>query len=265
MLGGYVGSSVLRMLTRVVGPEQVPPGDIDARASSKLGRLFGPAVYERLAGKTVVDFGSGRGGDAVHIATRGAGHVFGVEIREDYVEEARLLAAAQGVAARCSFVNPLRDRAAYESLYGCCDVVVSVDAFEHFDDPAEALREMYRLLTPGGSLLISFGPPWLHPYGAHMGHVNRMPWLHFLFRESTILAAENRGALRFEESSSGPNRMTVRRFERIAAASEFELLHIRALPVWGLWWFARNVWTREYFTSVVNCEMTKGARAYSPG
>lgn len=37
----------------------------------------------------------------------------------------------------------------------CCDVVLSTDALQYIPDPAEAIREMHRVLRPGGRLILS--------------------------------------------------------------------------------------------------------------
>lgn len=42
------------------------------------------------------------------------------------------------------------------------DLVISSDSLEHFHDPAQALREVSRVLTPGGTLVIWV--PFLHPF-----------------------------------------------------------------------------------------------------
>jgi SAM-dependent methyltransferase len=40
------------------------------------------------------------------------------------------------------------------------DIIVSLDSFEHFDEPAEILATMNRILKPTGSVLVAFGPTW---------------------------------------------------------------------------------------------------------
>lgn len=86
-IGGSIGYHVLRRIS--------PGGTIggctgDAyRDQSKLETLFGPRIWERLVGKTVIDFGCGPGEDTVDICMHGAGHVIGVDIREDFLQQAR--------------------------------------------------------------------------------------------------------------------------------------------------------------------------------
>ena len=55
------------------------------------------------------------------------------------------------------------------------EVITSIDAFEHYDEPGAVLEMMRDLLVPGGTVYVSFGPPWWHPYGCHMAFMNAPP------------------------------------------------------------------------------------------
>ena len=142
---------------------------------SKLEVLLGPEVWQRARGKVVVDFGCGEGEEAVELAEHGAAHVIGIDIREKWLEHAQALANARDVADRCTFVQRWTGGAT-------ADVIVSLDSFEHFEDPAEILRIMDSMLAPTGRVLAAFGPTWYHPYGGHLFSV--FPWAHLLFSEA---------------------------------------------------------------------------------
>lgn len=74
------------------------------------------------------------------------------------------------------------------------DVVFSFDAFEHFLDPPAVLREVHRILNPGGVLYASFGPLYFSPQGAHQWASVDVPYCHLLFREDDLNAsAASRG------------------------------------------------------------------------
>lgn len=103
-------------------------------------------------GERVVDLGCGRGGDLVRAAALvgPAGRVTGVDATERMVVAARERTAAlpnvavvQGDLAAV----PLPDHAA--------DVVVSNCAINHAVDKAAVYREVRRLLSPGGRLVVS--------------------------------------------------------------------------------------------------------------
>jgi ubiquinone/menaquinone biosynthesis C-methylase UbiE len=259
-LSGGFGEGVLAATTRCVGPRQYDYDDNDPYTTSRLRQYFGEATLRGLAGKRVVDFGCGYGADVVAVALEGAGAVVGVDVQEPRLEAARRCAKDHGVEERCRFVNATADKEGYAAL-GEFDAAISIDAFEHFADPAAVLAEMRRLLRPGGRVLISFGPPWKHPYGAHLDHFNRMPWIHFIFADATIMAVRQRyfddGATRLEDVAGGLNRMTVARFEEIVERSGFRVVTLEPVPIRKLRPLARHRALREYVTSVVHAELEK--------
>jgi 2-polyprenyl-3-methyl-5-hydroxy-6-metoxy-1,4-benzoquinol methylase len=216
---------------------------------SKLTVLLGSELLSELKGKVVIDFGCGDGLQAVEIAQHGAARVIGVDILENSLARARQHAASAGVSDKCIFVTRTEEKA---------DAVVSLDAFEHFDDPAAILDLIYDLLKPSGFIVASFGPTWYHPYGGHLFSV--FPWAHLVFGESALLRwrsdIRHDGAKRFREVEGGLNQMTIRRFERIVAASRFRLETIEAVPIRKLAPI-HNSLTREFTTSLVRCKLVK--------
>jgi len=71
------------------------------------------------------------------------------------------------------------------------DLALSLSTFEHFLDPAGALRELARVLRPGGAALISFEPVWTAPNGHHLHHFGEVtalvpPWGHLLHDEAGL-------------------------------------------------------------------------------
>jgi SAM-dependent methyltransferase len=142
------------------------------------------------------------------------------------------------------------------------DVVVSIDAFEHFDDPADILRIMDRLTKPDGVVVTVFGPTWYHPLGGHSFSV--FPWSHLVFSEQALLRWRSdfrpEGATRFEEIGGGLNRMTIRRFEDLVAESPFELGSLEAVPIRKLR-ALHNACTREFTSAVVRCRLVKRNRS----
>jgi SAM-dependent methyltransferase len=256
-----VGSAIVDALFRAFGPVTTDFEDNDPIRTAQLSKLLSPSIYSLLSGTRVVDFGSGRGADAVSAALNGA-DVIGIEIRPQYIETSRALAEHHGVTAHCQFIAPESEPRRYRALYGTCDVVVAIDSFEHFDSPDLVLSEMYRLLKPGGTVFISFGPPWLHPYGAHMTHFSRFPWIHLVFTERAVLSSASRrgidrNARSYNETIAEPNRMTIARFKHAIDATPFERVYLRCIPIRRLSWLAAVPSLREFVTSVVKCELRK--------
>jgi len=138
---------------------------------------------------------------------------------------------------------------------GVADVIVCLDSFEHFERPADILRLMHRLLKPGGSVEVAFGPPWYHPYGGHLFSV--FPYAHLLFSERALVTW--RGTLPGKEPKTsfldaGLNKMTVRRFEQIVRESPFRFTRFEAVPIRKLRPVANRL-SREFTTSIVRCRL----------
>jgi SAM-dependent methyltransferase len=219
---------------------------------SKLDLLGNPLD---VAGKTVIDFGCGEGHECVELAQRGARKVIGVDIRSELLERARELAIRHGVAETCKFAQRTQEKA---------DMVISLDAFEHFDNPAEILSLMEGLLKPGGSIRVSFGPTWYHPLGGHLFSV--FPWAHLVFSETALIRwrsdFKGDGATRFHEVAGGLNCMTIRRFERLVEGSSLKANWFECVPIRRLRRL-HNSATREFTTSIVRCELVRRHEAVS--
>jgi len=236
-----IGASVLGAIAKHKNTG-LPDGEPPAYANrSKLEVLLGPEIWAEVAGREVLDFGCGPGIEAVAMAKRGVAHVIGIDIRQKWLQEARVRAEQGGVADRCEF---------HTTWSKPVDLIVCVDCFEHFADPAAILTQMHQLLRPGGKVLVSFGPPWRHPLGGHVYSV--FPFAHLVFPESSLVqwrsTFKTDGARTIEES--GLNKMTVKRFERVVAASPFKFERFEAVPISRLRPFAGRS-TREITTSVV--------------
>jgi SAM-dependent methyltransferase len=216
---------------------------------SKLAVLMGDGFFSRITGRVVIDFGCGEGGDAVEMAGRGAKQVIGIDIREDVLQVARQKALSRGLKNACSFVTSTNETA---------DVIVSVDAFEHFADPAGILCAMNRLLQPEGEVLVSFGPTWYHPSGGHLFSV--FPWAHLIFSERALIRWRSTfkmdGATRFSEVAGGLNQMTISRFQELVADSPLQLASLELVPIRKLRHLHGRL-TREFTTAIVRCRMVK--------
>ncbi|HEY7326123.1 MAG TPA: class I SAM-dependent methyltransferase [Gemmataceae bacterium] len=215
---------------------------------SKLETYWGTGVWDELAGRTVLDYGCGTGGDSLEIARRGARRVIGLDIFPMALEVAAKAAERANLAERCTFQTAIGDEV---------DAIICIDCFEHFADPAAVLRTMASVLRPGGTVFVSFGPPWLHPYGGHSFSV--FPWAHLLFTEKSLLRWRSLhcsdGATRFHEVRGGLNQMTVSGFLSLVEKSPLQMMEFAAIPIRPLR-LLHNRLTREFFTSIVRCKLT---------
>lgn len=208
-----------------------------------------------LEGKSVLDVGCGIGALCVEALRRDALRAVGVDTRLEfgrrYVErfQAELGSRIQLVAT-AGDLSELGDER--------FDVVCSKDCMEHYADPESFVPVMTRHLKPGGEFVVGFGSPWKSPYGGHLDYMTKLPWSHLLFPESVIMAERrrfrpNENATRYEEIAGGLNKMTLRRFRSIMAASdlrcEFMATNVSEHPaVKAMGIVSRVPGLTEYFT-----------------
>jgi len=105
-----------------------------------------------LPGETLVDFGSGRGGDLVRASERvgPGGRAIGVDANPAMLEVARERTAG---LANVRLVRS--DLASVDLPDGCADVVISNCTINHAPDKVAVYREVHRILRPGGRAVVS--------------------------------------------------------------------------------------------------------------
>jgi len=253
LIGGTIGYRLLKSLSA-----QGETGYCDGsayRGRSKIEVLFGPQIWNEFEGKVVIDFGCGSGVEVSEIAQHGARKVIGLDKRAHILSNARHRAQQAGVLDRCVFAAETSEKA---------DVILSIDAFEHFDDPIGILRVMRTLVKDDGVLIVAFGPPWYHPFGGHLFSV--FPWAHLLFTEGCLIRwrsdFKSDGATRFSEIEGGLNRMTIRRFKKLVSESEFAFETFEAAPIKRAAVLS-NALTKEFFTAIVRCRLVPRNRVHA--
>jgi SAM-dependent methyltransferase len=130
--------------------EGIPESSIESFAGT--GNPF--RIGELRAGERVVDVGCGAGIDSLIAAKMvgPAGHVTGVDMTSAMLDKARA-AAAEGKSANVEFMEGYGERLPVAD--GSVDVVISNGALNLMPDKVAALREMARVLKPGGRLQIA--------------------------------------------------------------------------------------------------------------
>jgi len=101
-------------------------------------------------GRRVLEVGCGVGDFAVHLARAGA-EMTAVDFSPAAIEMARARATTHGVAVDFRAENAQALPFSSESF----DTVFSCECLEHLPDPAQALREMARVLRRGGQLVLT--------------------------------------------------------------------------------------------------------------
>jgi ubiquinone/menaquinone biosynthesis C-methylase UbiE len=122
----------------------------------RLTRLQGERIIAALPlkpGMTVADIGTGAGVmlPLFSKAVGPKGKVISEDIFPDFLDAARRNAAKQGLN-NVQFV--LGNEKDVNLPSACCDLAVTIDAYHHFDYPAEMLASLARSLKPGGQLVI---------------------------------------------------------------------------------------------------------------
>lgn len=126
--------------------------------------------YVSLPGARVLDAGSGLGLYVAHMREAGA-EVYGVEL--DHAKAA----AVPGCLVASVTGLPYSD--------GVFDLVLSHEVIEHVDDDARAVREAYRVLKPGGRMVV-FCPNRWYPWETHGAfwrgryHFGNIPLVNYL-------------------------------------------------------------------------------------
>jgi len=115
-------------------------------------RVETKAVFDLVGlvrGKHVLDIGTGDGTYAIEAAARG-GTVTAIDVEPELLEAARRRAAARGV--ELILRQGRAEALPFES--GAFDVVIAVTVLCFLRDGDGAVREMSRVLAPGGRLII---------------------------------------------------------------------------------------------------------------
>jgi 2-polyprenyl-3-methyl-5-hydroxy-6-metoxy-1,4-benzoquinol methylase len=133
--------------------------------SNWMDRVFRSDMYGRfqfamdhmqpIANRTVLDLGCGSGRYAIPCATAGASRVLGIDIAPRMLDMARQLAAENGVADRCSFVQTDVLNLDEHSKF---DYLLAIGLFDYIQDPVPVLRKMRELTAERA--IISFPRLW---------------------------------------------------------------------------------------------------------
>jgi len=150
--GELYHSRAVAMLQAVWGEGFLSPG-----GEPEVARLIGDA---ELTGLAVLDIGCGAGGiDLALVRNHGAAYVTGIDVEDTVLTCARKLVERANLGARIGVAKVAPGPLPFPP--GSFDVVFSKDSIVHIPDKHALMRELYRVLRPGGRFIAS---DWL------MGH-----------------------------------------------------------------------------------------------
>jgi ubiquinone/menaquinone biosynthesis C-methylase UbiE len=219
-------------------------------ALSLLGRVYGN-FSALVSGKHVADFGCGHGHQSIALVKEHDCSVVGIDSNPKTLRKATENAKNHNVSSsQLVFVEK-----SSPDMENSFDVVISQNSFEHFGNPEKVLDEMDTILKPSGIILLTFGPPWLAPYGAHMHFFCKVPWINVLFPEEAVMKARSRfksdGARRYEDVESGLNKMTIAKLESIVSSCKLKVTYRKYHCVKGIDWLSKVPLLREFFINYV--------------
>lgn len=131
----------------------------------------------------VCEIGCGEGGVLLAFVERGTSYALGTDIVAALLDQiSRPIAEKLDVNVEYEGHDVIND-AIPDKWVERFDVVVMRDVIEHLDDPGIALKNIARIMKPGGVILITF-PPYTSPFGGHQQllgtRAGAVPFVHML-------------------------------------------------------------------------------------
>ncbi|MCC7407762.1 MAG: class I SAM-dependent methyltransferase [Phycisphaeraceae bacterium] len=221
---------------------------------------FADAVAElgSLAGKTVLDFGCGWGGETAWLAERCA-FAHGCDVDPNSLAQAEQFRRHRNIHNMA--VAPVRnDRLPFAD--DTFDAVLSTNVFEHVMNPVAMLSEIRRVLKPGGSFITRFGPLFYSPLGYHLCWATQVPWAHLWLGLNPIIEVRNQRRSPIHPTSwedTGLNRITFARFESAVLTAGLRPRRLRRIPVRRLGPLTHVPLLRDLVTFGIDAHLTKPA------
>lgn len=248
-----IGERILLSISRTPGGNDYLQKETELTIDNALNLLT--RIYPRfsalVSGKRVVDFGCGTGYQSIALVKKHDCSVVGVDTNQQTLSKAIENAKYHNVSSqKLSFVENIS-----ADMLNSFDVVISQNSFEHFANPEKVLDEMGSLLNDSGIILLTFGPPWLAPYGSHMHFFCKVPWINVIFHEEVVMKARSHfrsdGAKRYEDVESGLNKMTIAKFESIVSSCNLKVTDRQYECVKEMNWVSKVPLLREFFINHV--------------
>jgi len=131
--------------------------------------LFRHVGPHDLVDRRVLEIGCGRGELVCHLARFAAAprQLIAADFAQSAIQLGRERAHRERVGRVFWMVSDIQHVALQDALF---DTVISCETIEHLPDPVGALRELHRVLRPGGCLVLTT-PNYLGPLGLYRGYL----------------------------------------------------------------------------------------------
>ncbi len=220
---GEYGDDMIALLQLIWGEGFMSPGGASSIRRTIAGR--------DLAGKRVLDIGSGLGGHDLLLARELGATVVGIDIEPELVERARRLVAREGLSdrIRIELVRPGPLAFPDESF----DAVYSSGALTQIADKAGMFGECFRVLRPGGLLLCYDWMKAPGPYSMDMLYFFKMEGLTYamdtLEVHRDLLAGAGFADIESEDASEEYRRDARAEYELMRGALRPKMLELLGL------------------------------------
>lgn len=197
-----------------------------------------------LVDKNILDLGCGRGIQCLALASLPIKSITGVDTNPEILAIAKENCLQSQHRDKIFLYDKLSDQK--------FDLILSQNSFEHYEKPKEILELMFQRLDSGGKVMATFGPLWNSPYGSHFEYISKLPWLHKLLNESSMMRIRklyrDDGAEHFRDIPGGMNCYSLQEFDRLFLNSKFKIIFKRLDTVKNLP-FQKTPFLREYFVN----------------